>query len=206
MAEVKEHILNTALRLFTSYGIRSITMDDIAKEISISKKTIYQNFKDKDEIVYLCTKQTLEQERTAMLDIQQQSETAIDELLLITDFLRDHMWRINPSAMYDIKKYYYDAWTLYLDFKENVFIESVKSNLLRGMTEGFFRKSLNADILSILRVEQMQLTFDESIFPRNKFSFQEIQLQIFDLFIQGILTPKGREVFQKKSLEKNEVQ
>lgn len=196
--ELKEHILATAYRLFMTYGIRNITMDDLSKELSISKKTIYQHFKDKDEIVYLTTRIALEHEQKYLDEIQQHAKNSIDELILITKFMREHISKINPSVLFDIKKYYRDAWQLYLTFKHEVFINAVKASLKRGIEEGDFRKSIDIDILAIFRLEMIQLSFDDRIFPRTMFDFREVQMQILDHFIHGILTPKGLKAFQQQ--------
>lgn len=181
-----------------AYGIRSITMDDLSKELSISKKTIYQHFKDKDEIVYLTTRMALEHEQKSLNEIQQRSKNSIDELILITRFMREHIIKINPSVLFDIKKYYRSAWQLYLTFKEDVFTDAVRASLKRGIAEGYFRSALDVDILAVLRLEMIQLTFDDNVFPRVKYDFREVQMQIFDHFIHGILTPKGLEAFQQQ--------
>ena len=196
--ELKEHILATAYRLFMAYGIRNITMDDLSKELSISKKTIYQHFKDKDEIVYLTTRMALEHEQKYLDEIQQYAKNSIDELILITKFMREHISKINPSVLFDIKKYYRDAWQLYLTFKHEVFTNAVKASLKRGIEEGDFRKSIDIDILAIFRLEMIQLSFDDRIFPRTMFDFREVQMQILDHFIHGILTPKGLKAFQQQ--------
>ena len=181
-----------------AYGIRNITMDDLSKELSISKKTIYQHFKDKDEIVYLTTRMALEHEQKYLDEIQQHAKNSIDELILITKFMREHISKINPSVLFDIKKHYRDAWQLYLTFKHEVFINAVKASLKRGIEEGDFRKSIDIDILAIFRLEMIQLSFDDRIFPRTMFDFREVQMQILDHFIHGILTPKGLKAFQQQ--------
>jgi AcrR family transcriptional regulator len=174
-------------------------MDDLSKELSVSKKTIYQHFKDKDEIVYITTNMALKHEQKCVDEIQQQAQNAIDELILMTKFMREHISKINPSVLFDIKKYYREAWQLYLTFKEEVFTEAVKTSLKRGIEEGYFRTNIDVDILAVLRLEMIQFSFDESIFPSTRFDFKEVQMEIFDHFIHGILTPKGLEAFQQQT-------
>ena len=182
-----------------SYGIRSITMDDLSKELSVSKKTIYQHFKDKDEIVLITTRMVLEQEQKCVAETQEQAQNSIDELILMTSCMREHINKINPSVLFDIKKYYREAWQLYLTFKQEVFADAIKSSLSRGIEEGYFRENINVEVLSVLRLEMIQICFDDSIFPPAKFDFKEVQMQIFDHFIHGILTPKGLKAFQQQT-------
>ncbi|MEM9833427.1 MAG: TetR/AcrR family transcriptional regulator [Bacteroidota bacterium] len=194
--ESKEQIAQTAEQLFLKYGVRSVTMDDIARQLGISKKTIYQYFSDKDEVVELATLRILEREKQLMEEVQKQSENAIHELHLITKYIRQHITEINPSALFDIQKYHRDAWKTYLDFKDSVFIQTIESSIRRGMREGYFRDEIDPKILAKLRIEQIHVAFDDQVFPKNEFDWTEVHLQIFYNFCYGLLTPKGVELFE----------
>lgn len=171
-------------------------MDDIARQLGISKKTIYQYFSDKDEVVELATLRILEREKQLMEEVQKQSENAIHELHLITKYIRQHITEINPSALFDIQKYHRDAWKTYLDFKDSVFIQTIESSIRRGMKEGYFRDEIDPKILAKLRIEQIHVAFDDQVFPKNEFDWTEVHLQIFYNFCYGLLTPKGVELFE----------
>ena len=79
----------------------------------------------------------------------------------------------------------------------------IVDNLTRGIKEGNFRNDINIEILSRLRVEQVQICFDQKIFPRDQFEFKEVQMQIFDHFLFGIVTPKGKSLYEKYQLKKS---
>ncbi|MEM8966037.1 MAG: TetR/AcrR family transcriptional regulator [Bacteroidota bacterium] len=194
--ESKEQIVSVAEQLFLKYGVRSVTMDDIAKQLGISKKTIYQYFADKDEVVGLATLRILEREKQLIEEVQQQSKNAIHELHLTTKYIRQHITDINPSALFDIQKYHRDAWKIYLEFKDSVFIQTTESSIRRGMEEGYFRGDINPKILAKLRIEQIHVAFNEQVFPKNEFDWTEVHLQIFYNFCYGLLTPKGVELFE----------
>ncbi|MEQ9438518.1 MAG: TetR/AcrR family transcriptional regulator [Cyclobacteriaceae bacterium] len=195
--ENKEQIARAAEYLFMSYGVRSVTMDDIAKRLGISKKTIYQHFRDKDEVVCLATLRILEREKTELDQIQGQAENAIHELHLLSNYIRQHIVNINPSALFDLQKYHQDAWEIYLNFKDTVFLQSVELTLERGINEGYFRAGIDPKILAVLRIEQIHISFDERVFPKDEYDLKEVHLQLFDHFTHGVLTPKGVELFQK---------
>jgi AcrR family transcriptional regulator len=194
--ESKEQIAQAAEDLFMAYGVRSVTMDDISKKLAISKKTIYQYYRDKDEIVCLVTERVMEREQEHISMIQAEAKDAIHELNLISQYIRQHGQNVNPSVLFDLQKYHRSAWDIYLKFKESVFINSLMSTLQRGVNEGFFRKEINVEVLAILRLEQIQLAYDADVYPREKFDFREIQLQLFEHFVYGILTPKGIETLR----------
>ncbi len=172
-------------------------MDDIAREISISKKTIYQYFKDKNDLVSTVTSYHMEHERDEYESIADNSKNAVDELIKVSVCIRKNMKDINPSLVFDLKKYHKKAWDIWIEYK-NVFIKNhIVDNLNRGINEGFFRKEIDVEALAIFRVEQVQMTFDNSMYPKDKFSITELQLQLFEHFVYGILTDKGRKLYKE---------
>jgi len=168
-------------------------MDDISKKISISKKTIYQHYKDKEEIVCLVTERVLQKERDKLFGIKEIAENAIHEIVLVSQYLRDYSQNVNHSILFDIQKYHAQAWEIYLKFKESVFLHSLTDTLQKGIDEGFFRKEINVNVLARLRIEQVQMASDSDIYPYEKFNFKEVQIQLFEHFMHGILTDKGRK-------------
>ncbi len=204
--ESKEQIIQTAEGLFMSYGIRSVTMDDISRKIAISKKTIYQFYRDKDEIVCLVTKRVLRKERDKMMSIKAESEDAIHEIFMVSQYLRKHTQEVNPSILFDLQKYHPNAWKIYLDFKENVFIDAMKATLHRGITEGYFRSDIDIDILAQLRIMEIQMAGDNDIYPQDKFDFRKVIIQLFEHFMQGVLTAEGRNklIEYSEKVERNE--
>jgi TetR/AcrR family transcriptional regulator, cholesterol catabolism regulator len=195
--EIKNKIIETATGLFRKYGIRSVTMDEIAKELAISKKTIYQYFKDKDDIVATTAYEHFEDQRKKLDEIQSSATNSIEELFMICCFFRENVAEINPSLLFDLQKFHPKAWDLYLNYKESVYKNSLLMSLERGVKEGCFRPEINIEILAVLRQEQIQMSFDEQVYPRDKFDFTEVQMQLFMHFVYGIVTPKGKELMDK---------
>jgi AcrR family transcriptional regulator len=179
-------------------------MDEIARELGISKKTIYQYFKDKDDLVCEATSYILDCDRKEFEEIQTQSDNSIEELFLISKCLRRNFENLNPSILFDLKRYHPKAWDIFIEFKEKFFKETVRQTLNKGINEGYFRPEINVDILTILRLEQVQMSFDPRIFPKGQFDFKEVQMQFFDHFVNGIFTEKGRtyyrELFQQENV------
>lgn len=180
-------------------------MDEIARELGISKKTIYQYFKDKDEVVTEATRYLLDCDRKEFEEIQEQSGNSIEELFLISKCLRKNFENLNPSILFDLKRYHPKAWDLFIEVKENFFKETVRKSLRQGINEGFFRPEIDVEILTVLRLEQVQMSFDPRIFSRSEFDFREVQMQFFDHFVNGIFTDKGRsyysELFQQETVK-----
>lgn len=195
--EIRESILEAAHTLFHKYGIRSVSMDDIARELTISKKTIYQYFKDKDDLVYTVTKIHMDMERREMEEIEKSSVDAIDELAKISICMRKNLKDINPSLLFDLKKYHKKAWDQWLTFKNEFIKNNIVENLNKGIRNGFYRKEIDVEALAIFRVEQVQMTFDDGLYPSDKFELSELQMQLFDHFVYGILTDEGRNLYKE---------
>lgn len=194
---IKEKILKGAEELFTRYGVRSISMDDIARHLSVSKKTLYQHFADKEDIVTMTCKAHLQRNKQEFLEIRDKAKNAIEELANLSVCLKRNMEDMNPSLLYDLQKYHPKAWREWLNHKNNTIRESVIRNLKQGMEEGYYRPELKPDIIAIMRLEQVETAFNEDIFPREKFRLAEVQMEIFEHFIFGIVTDKGRKLYQK---------
>lgn len=195
--EIKQKIVQSAFELFMKYGIRSVTMDDIARHLGMSKKTIYQSFSEKDEIVSAVTKmhQCTWEERANHL--ASTSSNAIEELLKFSVVFRDQMKQMNPSLMFDLFKYHREAWQEWVTYKANVIKQKIVDTINRGVREGYFRADLNVDILATFRVEQIEMAFNDTVFPREKFKFEEVQVQLFDHFIHGCLTRQGMDLYEE---------
>lgn len=194
---IEEKILIGAGELFQKYGIRSVSMDDIARHLSISKKTIYQYYKDKDEIVSLAFKKHMEFEKTEYDQIFSKASNAIEELAGVSKCMRKDFKEMNPSLLFDMQKYHPNAWKIWLNFKNEYVKNQVKENLIKGIAEGNYRSDINPDVLARLRVELVQMAFNEDIFPSSQYKLSDLQLQFFDHFVHGIVTEKGRKLYQQ---------
>ncbi|MBN4066049.1 TetR/AcrR family transcriptional regulator, partial [Candidatus Amoebophilus asiaticus] len=110
----KEQIIKESLSLFLKYGIKSITMDDVSRELGISKKTLYQVVSDKSELVDQTTKCFIENDRHAILDIINSYENVIEQLVQICNYCSDVLRNMNPAVIFDLNRYYPDVWKIYL--------------------------------------------------------------------------------------------
>jgi AcrR family transcriptional regulator len=198
----KEKLLKGAEDLFMKYGVRSVSMDDIARHLGISKKTIYQHFTDKDDVVVSVAKAHMERQRQQFDRIAAESKNAVEEMVKISINLKENMKNINPSLLFDMQKYHQRAWNEWLNFKHKFIRQSVMRSLRQGMEEGYFRPEMNVDIISMMRLEQVQMAFDNAVYPRDQYNIPEVQAQLFDHFVHGILTEKGKKLYQKYK-EKN---
>lgn len=202
--DIKEKILQGASDLFHQYGIRSVSMDDLARRLSVSKKTIYQYYTDKDEIVALATQLHIDETRIEYNSVFANSKDPVDELTQMSNCMRKHFKDLNPSLLYDIQKFYPKAWERFNRFKMDYIRNQIESNLNRGIELGYYRSEINVQVLALLRMEEVQLGFDPTKFPRDQFDFRETQMQMLDHFINGIVTEEGRKLYNKYNQEQQQ--
>ena len=195
--EIKERIIAKAREQFFRYGVKSVTMDDIARELGISKKTIYQHFEDKDAIVHQLMMAEMANDKCEWDELDASSDNVIEKIVKSMDIIRQAFAEINPSAFFDIKKYHPKTWELFQEHKQNFIMESIRKELLQGIEQGFFRTEIKVEILVRMRMEQIEMGFDPQLFPPNKFSLIEVELTMLDHFIRGILTSKGLEMYEE---------
>ncbi len=195
--EVKDKILAGSEALFMKYGIRSVSMDDIARHLSVSKKTLYQHFADKDELVTVMSQEHMKRDIQEYEQITHESENSIDELNKISVRLRCDMEQMNPSLLYDLQKFHPKAWALWQQHKNENIMSSIVRNLNQGISEGFYRDDIHPEVIALSRLILIESAFDERIFPKDKFNLVEVQSQFFDHFVYGLCTDKGRRLYQK---------
>jgi AcrR family transcriptional regulator len=178
-------------------GIRRVTMDDIAGECGVSKKTIYQHFKDKDTVVLEVTKNFLEQEECDLKKINEKSTDPLEELVNISKWFREMLHNMDNSLLFDMKKYHPQSWKYFQSHKESCVLLSMKDNLTEGIKLGLYRDTIDINLLSRFRLESATLPFNEEAFPKSEFKVHHLQLEIFDHFVYGIVSEKGKLLFEK---------
>ncbi len=202
--EVQERILKKALELYTTMGIKNITMDTIAAELGVSKRTIYELFTDKTNLVKQAVKEMVEDDRVEMMEIISESRNVVEALYLIGEKGRKRRGEICPAFIKDIQKYYPQVQEIILGDKKN-YGESVTYTLLKkGTKEGIFRKDLNLDLVNVFIHEMMAAMHNQELYHSMKITPDDIMHNIFLPYWMGIATDKGqaliREYFENKKL------
>ena len=179
------------------YGIRSVSMDNIANHLGVSKKTLYQYFNDKDEMVLSVTEAHIRRDRAELDEIGKSAKNSVEELVKLSACLRENFRDMNPSLLFDLQKFHHDAWNVWLDYKNNFIKNQIERSLNQGKEEGYFRSEVNTNVMAIMRLETIQFAFDPMLFPKDKYELTEVQMQIFEHFIYGIFTDKGKKLYEK---------
>jgi len=200
-----DRILNGSLELFFKAGIKSVTMDDIAKHLAISKKTIYQFFTDKNELVIALVKKKMHEDEEQMNAMMSGATNVIEQMIDMMKCSEEIFSRINPILMFDLQKYHPDAWDVFQQFKGGFVIRTLEQLLSKGIAEGYIRPGIDVKVMARMRVNQVELGFNTSVYPVAEFSPWKVQYQFLEHFNYGICTLKGYKLLEQyKELNKVE--
>ncbi|MEN9963394.1 MAG: hypothetical protein RL582_489 [Bacteroidota bacterium] len=195
--EIRERILQEAHDLFMQYGLKSVSMDDLSRKLGISKKTIYLHFSDKDALVKSVVERVLTTNTKLHIEERAKSINAIHEEFLIIELMGTLFKTMNPSILFDMQKYYPDAFVYFLQHKNNIIKGMIRENLQRGLKEGLYREEINLDILTRYRVESVVMPFNTEFQQGLKKELIELCREISIHFLHGIATIKGKKLIEK---------
>ena len=195
--ETANRILQNADQLFRQAGIRSITMDDIARHLAMSKKTLYQHFSNKADIVNGVVQAHFEQEMAVSREIEAKAKDPVEELILLMKWMRKMWQEVPPTMVWDIQKYYPKSWSMFHDFKNGFVVEKLKNNLHKGKALGLYRPELDVDIMAKIRVEEIEILMNPILFPPDQYSQAVVHEQSFIMFIHGLVTIEGKPLIYK---------
>lgn len=196
-------ILDRCERLFMRYGIKSVTMDDVSRELGMSKKTLYQYFENKEELIHKVTMNHITCQNQMIEKVIHHSKTAIDEMIGISNWMNSMSKNINPSLLFDLRKYHPQSWQVFIDHRNNEVYNCIKHNLERGIKEGLYREELNTEILTRIYIARMEMFLDSEIFPYDKFPPEKTFNEFMDYHIRGLATTKGIKYLEKIKSENN---
>jgi len=192
--EIRERIIEEATNQFLQFGIRNVTMDGIAAELGMSKRTVYEVFKDKSSLVHSCIEMLNKNHRCRNEEIYNSSRNVVETIFSFMQEGINAMNAINPVFFRDMEKLYPKAWeNIKKNNEKEAFNLSVEL-LKKGIEEGLFRSEINIPIVAKLFHEQMNLLADDKVFPRNEYNYADVFQSLTINFMRGISTRKGIEL------------
>lgn len=200
--EARERILNKAIELYFRFGIRSITMDEIAAQCGMSKKTIYQFFEDKDALVDAVMDLKIDVKELECRNSQQKSDNAIHEMFLALDNVMALFDNMHASLMLDLQKHHPLTFKKLVAHKQKFLHTIIKTNILKGQQEELYRSEINADIITAMRLETIFMTGRDELFPKSQYSSSHVLLEITDHYLHGLATLKGMKLIEKYKKER----
>ncbi len=186
-------IINRSLEIFFRYGIKSVSMDDISRELGISKKTLYQYVVDKSDLVQKAMDLKTEQSMRSIDEIMQRGLNAIEELLEINFMLNQLIDKHNPSVDYDLRKYYPEIYQQTIMGRRDRMLKMVRLNLEKGIREGLYRAGLKTELIAKMYISRVEnLHSNESLLSNAVFR------ELFEYHIRGISNPVGIAYLEKR--------
>lgn len=189
--------LEQALLVYMRLGIKSITMDELARQLGMSKKTIYTFVKDKNDLVEQCIQLAQKGEECEIMEISKSQENAIDELLTIGELVATRLRNVHPSIFFDLQKYHPKAYNMMNCHRDELIIQSVVSNFKKGKQQELYRDNLDENIIAKMYLSFIDLLFRGEVFPSTQYSFIQVYTEYFRYHIRGIASDKGLTYLQK---------
>lgn len=198
--EMRQSLIDVAFKLFLKYGVKSVSMDDIAGKLGISKKTIYCTISNKDALIDIVVDKYICEDRIKVENIVAQSENAIDEIVHITMHGINFMQDMAPSLVMDLQKYHQGTWEKIAKDHFQYIQEIIEQNLHRGQLEGYYRSDINKKIIS-----RLHTSLSMNLFTSDDLMFEELDKvtlykEIVKYHIFSIVNNKGKQYFTTKNL------
>jgi AcrR family transcriptional regulator len=191
---ITSKVFEKARHLFNTVGVRNTTMDDLAKALGISKKTLYKEVENKADLVRFCIQYDLNQDEKTIHEISKNTENAIEELVLIAAHINKELQIYHPSILKDITKLYPECWMLIESHKDTFVQKNISDNIKKGIKQGLYRKDVNVELATII---QLHLCFLPLENVHQHYRPNEIYQEILRYNLYAIATPKGVELFDE---------
>ena len=199
---MQDRILQKSHELFFRYGIRSVSMDEIAAHLGMSKKTIYQFFADKDALVEGVIEIEIEKNVSECSYQKTTAENPIQEIFMSLDKANEMMTQINPSLLFELEKYHPKAFRKFSDHKNKFMFNLIKDNLVKGIEEGLYRADIDPDIITRFRLASIFMIFNHDHFPPGKVPLTQVLDEVTYHFLFGITTHKGEKLIQQYKIQR----
>lgn len=191
-------LLDRAESLFIRFGIKSITMDDVAADLGISKKTLYQMVESKDDLVVRVLNRHISREKTQCMVWSSESKNAIEEILSVMKANSQEISQMKTNVINDLQKYHREGWLVVRNYHFDFVFKVIKDNIQRGRAEGLYREDFDTDIVTRLHLTTGFSLFDDQIFPYDSISRANLFNEFIMHFLHGIVSPKGLSYLKKK--------
>lgn len=199
--DIRDRIVDEAAELFKTYGIKSVTMDSLANQLGMSKRTIYEVFSDKDEILMAVLLRMARQQKEMVKRVLDESENSIVAIFRMLEINRDNFQSMSPAFQADLKKYHHDILMKNADEIEMPDYRNHFQVIEKGIKEELFRKEINPDLANRCLYNLGRSIMDNDLYPYEIFSRRDVIRNIFINYIRGISTTKGLKLINR--LEEN---
>jgi AcrR family transcriptional regulator len=195
--EKEQQLVEGAMALFMRFGIKSVNMDDVARQLGVSKKTLYLYFKDKEDLLGKVVQRHCSMEDESIAHIVSKKLSAIEEMFEIMHWVISLLSKIHPSVKFDLEKYHPELGNTMKRARAQVVHSCILNNLKKGKKEGTYRKDLDAEIITRIYLARIDAFLDPEIFPFHRFKPVDVYKELFQYHIHGIASEKGIEQLEQ---------
>jgi AcrR family transcriptional regulator len=203
MNEKLDHLLKQAGEIFMRYGLKSVTMDDVCRELGISKKTLYQYVSDKNDLIAKVLDQDIQEDEKVICALQTSGLSAIDELLHIQKMVTEKVQHMHSSIIYDLKKYYPESWGRIIRHRNEFIVGCIEQNIIKGQQEGVFRTDIHSALIAKIYASRIEVSIDPSLYSGLKITPAEVYAEAMRYHIRGIATEKGLKYLESTQNKTN---
>lgn len=196
--ELQEKWLKRIEELFFKLGIKSITMDDVARELGISKKTLYGFVENKDDLVRKVMERHLQAQCSIDEDMHAAATDAVDEMVRVIKQVVSDVGQMKPNLVHDMQKYHRDVWERINEFQQNYILNLARQNIEWGRRDGLYRSDFDLEIAARFYIAGAMIIFDEQYFPKPPFSFDELFKEFITNYLHSIVSEKGKVLLVEK--------
>lgn len=194
---MEEQIVQKSAEMFLSMGFKTVTMDDIANELGISKKTLYQYFSNKNDLVHSCAMYLFDFIECGVDQICAKSQNPIEELYEIKNYVLQNLKDESSSPIYQLQKYFPKTYQE-LSAKQFKKMQScMVTNLQKGIQMGLFREDIDLEFVTRVYYKAAMVIRDQEVFPLDKFTLPQLEKYLLDYHLRAIVTPKGLEIIHQ---------
>jgi len=178
------------------FGLKSVSMDDVTRELGISKKTLYQYFQSKEDLVLQTIQQHQLDQKNSIAPTLKYAADALQEMLGFARHFMVQLRQMSPATIFDLKKYYPEIWHIAEHSQREYIYAILVQNMSRGKQEGLYRDNLHEDILARLYLGSVRLLLDEAFFPNQNYHWDKLYREFIEYHLRGIASAKGLEKLQ----------
>jgi AcrR family transcriptional regulator len=198
-----EQIRTKAAEMFFSYGLKSISMDDLARSAGMSKKTLYQYYANKNELVGEVAKQLLQSHQHAFVNAASTAKDAVDETLIQSTLLATVLPSVHRSFYLELEKYYAAGWEMLVKHRDKFILPTLQKTLQRGIDEHVFRHQIDIALIAHIRLQHIKTAMLEQCFAGNYYSHAQLINQFTLFYLYAITTTKGKTLIEKYTRKTN---
>ncbi len=195
--DTQSKVMTVAIEAFCQYGFKTITMEEIAKKAGISKKTLYQHFASKPEMVAAAMKWHGEQMDADLQRVTDEAENSLEAMVRVNALILKMYRQINPIALLELERFFPLAWKSFREKLMKQDIGKIRDSIVRGQAEGLYRAELDANLLACYRLETCLVAFRPNSLLAQQYAPYAASQAILEHFLHGLLTPKGQKLYNK---------